>query len=192
VTALPRNSVGTPQLKADAVTATKVRDRAVTGPKLGRNAVTTAKVATGGVTRPDLAGGAVGTEQLADGSVTTVKIGAGQVTEGHLFPGSVGAGAVADGSLTAVDLSGGQNTPQTAGISGMDPGTCGTFGALSVPGAEPGQLAVAGWLQAPPDGAAITQARVSGQNAVALTVCNVGSAPVSVPGGATFRIITIG
>ena len=132
------------------------------------------------------------TNQLADGSITTVKIGAGQITEGHLFPGSVGPAAVADESLTLTDLAGGQNNPLTAGIGGMDPGSCATFGALPVPGAEPGQLAVAGWLQAAPAGATITSARVSGQDAVALTICNVSSAALSVPGGATFRIVTFG
>jgi hypothetical protein len=191
-TALPRNSVGTPQLKAEAVTAAKVRDGAVTRPKVRANAVTSAKVRDKGIARADMAEGAVGTDQLADGSITTVKIGAGQITEGHLFPGSVGPDAVADESLTLTDLAGGQNNPLTAGVGGMDPGSCATFGALPVPGAEPGQLALAGWLQAAPAGATIASARVSGPDAVALTVCNVSSAALSIPGGATFRIVTIG
>ena len=78
--------------------------------------------------------------------ITTIKIGADQSTEGHLFSGSVGPDAVANESLTLTDLAGGQNNPLTAGIGGMDPGSCGTFGALPVPGAEPGQIALAGWL----------------------------------------------
>ena len=192
VTALPKNSVGTPQLKAESVTTAKVHDKAITGQKLKPNVVTSDKVARHGITRADLAEGAVSTNQLADGSITTVKIGAGQITEGHLFPGSVGPDAVADESLTLTDLAGGQNNPLTAGIGGMDPGSCATFGALPVPGAEPGQLALAGWLQAAPAGATIASARVSGQDAVALTVCNVSTAALSIPGGATFRIVTIG
>jgi hypothetical protein len=191
-TALPKHSVGTPQLKPEAVTAAKVHDRAITGPKLKPNAVTSDKVANGGISRADIADGAVSTNQVADGSITTIKIGAGEITEDHLFPGSVGSDAVTNESLTLADLAGGQNNPLTAGIGGMDPGFCGTFGALPVPGAEPGQIALAGWLQAPPEGATIASVRVSGQNAVALTVCNVSSAALSVPGGATFRIVTIG
>ena len=180
-TALPKNSVGTPQLKAEAVTAAKVRDRAVSGPKLKPDAVTSDKVADG----------AVGTGQLADGSVTTVKIGAGQITGGHLFPGSVGSAAVADESLSLSDLIGGQNNPQTAGL-GMEANSCLGFSGLPVPGAQQGQLVTAGWLQAPPPGVVIASTSVSGPNAVALSVCNVSSSSVSVPGGSTFRIVTFG
>jgi hypothetical protein len=190
-TALPRNSVGTPQLQAEAVTAAKVHDRAVTGPKLRRSAVTSDKVADGSITRGDLAAGAVGTDQLADASITTVKVGAGQITEGHLFPGSVGPPAVTDESLTLADLAGGQNNPLTAGFV-MEPESCLGFGALPVPGAQQGQLVTAGWLQAPPEGAVIASTRVSGPNAVALSVCNLTSGNISVPGGATFRIVTFG
>jgi len=180
-TALPRNSVGTPQLKAEAVTAAKVHDRAVTGPKLKPDAVTSDKVADG----------AVGTDQLADGSITTVKIGAGQVTEGHLFAGSVGSAAVADESLSLSDLAGGQNNPLTAG-AGMEANSCLSFSSLPVPGAQQGQLVTAGWLQAPPQGVVIAATSVSGPNAVALTFCNLNSTTVSVPGGSTFRIVTFG
>jgi hypothetical protein len=190
-TALPRNSVGTAQLQAQAVTGKKVHDTAISGRKLRDDAVTTDKVLDGGIQQRDLAPGAVGTDQLADASITTVKIGAGQITEGHLFPGSVRAAAVADESLTLADLVGGDNTPLTAGI-GMAPNECVQFSSLSVPGAVPGQVAVAGWLQAPPLGATISAVRVVGANSVSLAICNLTAANVSVPGGATFRIITFG
>jgi hypothetical protein len=190
-TALPKNSVGTPQLKPEAVTAGKVDDRAITGRKLKPNAVTSDKVADGGISRADFADGAVSTNQLADGSITSIKIGAGQITEGHLFPGSIGSTAVADESLTLGDLAGGQNNPLTAG-SGMAAGECLGFSALPVPGAQPGQLAVAGFIQAPPQGVVIASTRVSGPNVVALNFCNLNSTTVSVPGGATFRIVTFG
>ena len=190
-TALPRNAVGTPQLKAGAVTAVKVHDRAITARKLKPKAVTSDKVADSGITSADLAEGAVGTSQLADGSITTVKIGAGQITEGHLFPGSVGSAAVADQSLTLADLAGGQNNPLTAGL-GMEAESCLGFSGLPVPGAQPGQLVTGGWLQAPPQGVVIASTSVAGPNAVALNVCNVSNTSVSVPGGATFRIVTFG
>jgi hypothetical protein len=191
-TALPKKSVGTPQLKAESVTTAKVHDNAISGQKLQGNVVTSDKVASNGITRADLAEGAVSTTQLADGSITTVKIGAGQITEGHLFPGSVGPEAIANESLTLTDMAGGQNNPSTAGIGGMEPGSCGTFSALPVPGAQPGQIALAGWLQAAPEGATIASVRVSGQGTVALTVCNFSNAALSIPGGATFRIVTLG
>jgi hypothetical protein len=54
-TALPKKSVGTPQLKPEAVTAAKVHDGAITGRKLKPNAVTSDHVADGGISRADLA-----------------------------------------------------------------------------------------------------------------------------------------
>lgn len=170
-TALPRNSVGTTQLKTEAVTGKKVHDTAIGSRALRDGAVTTTK--------------------LGDGSITTVKIGAGQITEGHLFPGSVGAAAVADESLTVADLVGGDGTPATAGI-GMTANECVQFSSLSVPGAAPGQVALAGWLQAPPLGATISAVRVVGANSVSLAICNLTAGSLSIPGGATFRILTFG
>ena len=122
---------------------------------------------------------------------TTVKIGAGQVTGAQLAPGSVASTVVADETLSLADLAGGQNNPLTAGI-GMEADSCAFFSALSVPGAQQGQLVTAGWLQAPPAGVIIASTRVSGPNAVALSICNLNSTTASVPGGATFRIVTFG
>jgi hypothetical protein len=171
-TALPKRSVGTPQLKPQAVTAAKLHEQAVTGPKLRAGSVTSDKVAAGGITRADLAAAAVGTDQLGD-------------------PGSVGTAVVADETLSLSDLAGGQNNPLTAGV-GMEADSCASFSSLPVPGAQLGQLVTAAWLQAPPEGVIIASTRVSGPNAVALSICNLNSTTASVPGGATFRIVTFG
>ncbi len=55
VTALAPNSVGTPQLRASAVTAAKIKNRNVTGAKIASNAVTGALVRNGTLTRGDFA-----------------------------------------------------------------------------------------------------------------------------------------
>jgi hypothetical protein len=65
-TSLPKHSVGTPQIKAKAVTASKlatgavtgrkIANRAVAGGKIAANAITSSKVANGSVTLADLAG----------------------------------------------------------------------------------------------------------------------------------------
>ena len=53
VTALAPNSVGTPQIKANAVTAAKLRNANVTCAKIARNAVTGTKVLNGSLTAAD-------------------------------------------------------------------------------------------------------------------------------------------
>jgi hypothetical protein len=55
-TSLPKHSVGTPQLKSKAVTASKLATRAVTGRKIANGVVGTAQLADGTVTLADLAG----------------------------------------------------------------------------------------------------------------------------------------
>jgi hypothetical protein len=62
----PRKSVGTPQLKANAVTTAKIK----------RNAVTKRKIKKGAVTNEKLSVNAVTSEKIADGSVTGTDIDA--------------------------------------------------------------------------------------------------------------------
>ena len=54
---VPRRSVGTPQLKNDAVTTAKIRDGAVTGRKIGSGAVNSAKVVDGSLLARDFQAG---------------------------------------------------------------------------------------------------------------------------------------
>ena len=177
---LPRNSVGTPQLQTGAVTT----------PKLHDSAVTSAKVRNGGITRNDLAQGSVGTTQLGDGSITTVKIGGGQITEGHLAPGAVRSAAVLDESLSVTDIAGAQIDLNLAGTS-LDAGDCANY-TIGVPGAEPGQLAVAGWLGPAPAGL-LGDARVIGTDQIGFRICNVTNALASFPGGSgVVRVVTFG
>jgi hypothetical protein len=51
---LPKNSVGSKQIKEGAVTAAKLGDGAVTGAKIGAGAVTGAKIAPGSIGGADL------------------------------------------------------------------------------------------------------------------------------------------
>lgn len=88
------NSVKTPELKDGAVTEGKLADGSVTGDKLGDGSVTEGKLGDGSVI----------TGKLGDGSVTTGKLGDGSVTEGKLGDGSVTTGKLGDGSVTAGKL----------------------------------------------------------------------------------------
>lgn len=189
-TALPKNSVGTPQIKAEAVTTAKVREGAVTGPKIRTNAVTSPKVLNRSITEADLAEGAVGPTQLADGSVSTVKIGAGQITEGHFAPGVVGSAAVADESLSVIDLVGAQANVSPAAFT-LAGGECGNFSSISAPGAQPGQAAFSGWIEDPPPGIVIGGLRVTAPNTVAFSICNATNSSVSFP-GSDLRVVTLG
>jgi len=75
-TALPKNSVGSRQIKNNQVQSKDIRD--------------------GGVAAKDLGAGSVGTTQLQTGAVGS----------GQLSPSSVGSAQVADESLTTADLQG--------------------------------------------------------------------------------------
>jgi hypothetical protein len=106
---LPKNSVGTKQLKRGAVTAAKLKKGAVTagklGPKsviagklgpsavlpgnIGNGAVTTAKIGAGAVIASSIKNGVITTNKLNNKAVTTDKLAAGAVTNPILANGSV-------------------------------------------------------------------------------------------------------
>jgi hypothetical protein len=77
-TVLPKDSVGTPQLKDGAVITAKLHGRSVTTPKLARNAVRSGQIKNGSVSLDDL----VGTDlsgsisfSLGAGACSTVTLG---------------------------------------------------------------------------------------------------------------------
>jgi hypothetical protein len=122
---LPKNSVGTKQLKRGAVnaaklkrgavTAGKIRPRAVVAGKLGTNAVlpgnlgngiiSTAKLADGSVIAGKIKNGVITTNKLDNEAVTTPKLAKDSVTTAKLMPGSVTNPILANGSVTPNKLS---------------------------------------------------------------------------------------
>jgi hypothetical protein len=106
---LPRNSVGTRQLKKGAVTAAKLKKAAVTSGKLapkaviagklgpnavlpgniGNGAITSAKLGAGSVIASTIKNKVVTTNKLSDKGVTTAKLGDEAVTSTTLANGSV-------------------------------------------------------------------------------------------------------
>jgi methionine-rich copper-binding protein CopC len=81
---LTRKSVGSPQLKANAVTTAKIKANAVTTRKIKRIAVSTGKLKEGAVT----------TEKLFDGAVTGAKIDAETVPFGRVVHRASGSAQV--------------------------------------------------------------------------------------------------
>jgi hypothetical protein len=133
-TNLPANSVGTPQLKKEAVAPGKIRNGAVIAAKLGAGAVTPQSIAKAAVTANALANGsvtaaalannavdpnalqknavtaekiaanAVITEKIANNAVSTPKIANEGVTEGKIANDAVSGAKVKNNSLTGTDI----------------------------------------------------------------------------------------
>jgi hypothetical protein len=111
---LPKNSVGTKQIKNGAVAAAKLKNGSVIAGKLAAGAVGTSTLADGAVNTGKLANGAVTTGNIAPGAVAsgtianqavgTSKLAAGAVANGNLANDAVTSAKVKDGSLTSADV----------------------------------------------------------------------------------------
>jgi hypothetical protein len=87
--ALGKGTVGTKQLKNNAVTAKKIKKNAVSSAKIKKNAVTAAKIKNSAVTAAKIAAGAVGAGQLGANSVGNASTELVKVFKGKVVP-SVG------------------------------------------------------------------------------------------------------
>ena len=101
---LPKNSVGTKQIKNGAVAAGKLKNGSVTAAKLAGGAVTAASLANGAVTAATLAPGAVTSNAISNQAVDTSKLATGAVANGNLAADAVTSDKVKDGSLTSTDV----------------------------------------------------------------------------------------
>jgi hypothetical protein len=108
-------TLGTQDLSKRAVTALKVtpsksvgsaqlRPNAVTGKALAAKAVDASKLADGAVGNTQLAAKAVDASKLADGAVGPSQLAMDAVTSSKVADGSIGAAAIADGGLQTRDL----------------------------------------------------------------------------------------
>jgi hypothetical protein len=112
---LPRNSVGTRQLKRGAVTAAKLKKGAVTSGKLapksviagklGANAVLPGNIGNGAITSAKIGAGAVIASSIKNGVITTNKLASKAVTTDKLATGSVTNPILANESVTPAKLS---------------------------------------------------------------------------------------
>jgi hypothetical protein len=117
---LPKNSVGTKQLKRgavktvdlrrgavtsgkirpEAVTAGKIAPKAVVAGKLGANAVLPGNLGNGIISAAKLSDGAVIASKIRNGVITTNKLDNDAVTTAKLAPRAVTTPLLADGSVT--------------------------------------------------------------------------------------------
>jgi hypothetical protein len=86
-TKLPRNSVGSPQIKNGAVAAADLANGSVTGPKLGNGAVTAPKLAPGSVDSGKIANGTITAADLAPALASSL----GSGSAGSVAPMQSGA-----------------------------------------------------------------------------------------------------
>jgi hypothetical protein len=117
---LPKNSVGTKQLKRGAVTtsdlrrgavtAGKIAPKAVVAGKLGPNAVLPGNLGNGIITANKLSDGAVIASKIKNGAVTTAKLGNDAVTAGKLDGSAVTTGKLNNGAVTTAKLDDGSVT----------------------------------------------------------------------------------
>jgi hypothetical protein len=108
---LPKNSVGTKQLKRGAVTTTDLRRGAVTAGKLGPRAVVAGKLGANAVLPGNLGNGIISTAKISDGAVIAAKIKNGVITTNKLDNDAVTTAKLAPGSVTNPILANGSVTP---------------------------------------------------------------------------------
>jgi len=118
---LPRNSVGTKQLKRGAVTTSDLRRAAVRGGKLapksvvagklGPNAVLPGNIVNGGITSAKIGAGAVIASSIKNNVVTTNKLNNNAVTSAKLANDAVTTAKLTNGSVTNPILANGSVTP---------------------------------------------------------------------------------
>lgn len=91
---VPRNSVGTPQLKNSAVTTKK----------LANDAVKTEKLAPGSVTALDIALGAVGSDAIGTEAVGSDEIGTNAVDSNEIAGGAVGVSEIGTNGVDSDEI----------------------------------------------------------------------------------------
>jgi hypothetical protein len=112
---LPKNSVGTKQLKRGAVNTSDLRRAAVKGGKLapksvvagklGPNAVLPGNIVNGGITSAKIGNGAVIARSIKNNVITTNKLSSKAVTTPKLSDEAVTTPILANGSVTPAKLS---------------------------------------------------------------------------------------
>lgn len=153
---VPKNSVGTKQLKRGAVKAGDLRRGSVTSGKIRAGAVTAGKLGPDAVLPGNIGNGTISTGKLSDGAVTLAKLGGdvaplvGALRSGQTLRGVFGLGATTDVAGETVRDAESFQFPlrSTPAVSMLEPGqtsdSCrGLGGGTSqTPHAAPGQLCV--------------------------------------------------
>jgi hypothetical protein len=168
--ALPKNSVGSKQIRDNKVASKDLKD--------------------GDIGQADLASGSVGTTNLAPGSVTGAQLAAGSVGPDAVAVNAISTTAsVKDHTLTLVDFEG---VDHTSSINGTLSGLSCTSAIVTAAGAQLGQFAMVGLAGAVAvPNVTFTPARIEVANQVTFRMCNPTTASVSL-GNVGIRVVTFG
>ncbi|HET7455225.1 MAG TPA: hypothetical protein VFJ76_06860 [Solirubrobacterales bacterium] len=128
---LPKNSVGTNQIKRGAVTAAKIKRGAITSGKIAPKGVTAGKLGANAVLPGNLGNGIISTEKISDGAVTAAKIKNGVVTTNKLDNGAVTSAKLGENSVNSAKLTDGSVSVNKLGKS--------VIGQLQTSGLEGGR-----------------------------------------------------
>jgi hypothetical protein len=88
VTAIPRDSVGSPQIRTDAVRAPEIAKDAVRSPEIANDAVRAPEIAKDAVRSPEIANDAVRAPEIADDAVHSSEIADGGIQLGDISTGA--------------------------------------------------------------------------------------------------------
>ena len=101
VTAIPRDSVGSPQIRADAVRSPEIAKDAVRSPEIAKDAVRSPEIAKDAVRSPEIADGAVRSSEIRDGGILLADISTGARNALHGAQGPAGPAGVAEVRVAA-------------------------------------------------------------------------------------------
>jgi hypothetical protein len=107
---LPPNSVGTPQLKKNAVKTGKVGPEAIKAGKLAKNAVATNRIRDNAVTAEKIPNGAIVTDKIGDAAVTSGKLAKDSVLTDKIADEAVTTGKIAKEAVLADKIANGAVT----------------------------------------------------------------------------------
>lgn len=119
---LPKNSVGTAQLKNGAVTSAKLRNNSVTASKVRSHSLTNANLANSAVTISP------GTGLTGGGPVALGRSGVLSVA-----PGGIRTSQLASGSVTTAQFAAGAQAPNAAQLGGQPPSAYASSGLFGSP-----------------------------------------------------------
>jgi hypothetical protein len=188
--ALPKNSVGSKQIKDNKVAGKDLQDGGIHAADLAAGSVGGTHLQPGSVGNANLAPGSVGTANLAPGSVTGA-----QLADGSVGPAAVGVNAISttasvkDHTLTLVDFVG---VDRTSSINGTLSANACTSVIATATGAQLGQFALVGLAGAVAvPNVTFTPARIEVVNQVTFRICNPTTSSVNL-GNVGIRVVTFG
>lgn len=96
VSAIPRDSVGAPQIRTDAVRSPEIAKDAVRSPEIARDAVRSPEIAQDAVRSPEIADGAVRSSEIRDGGILLADLSSGARNALQGAQGPAGPAGVAE------------------------------------------------------------------------------------------------